>query len=47
MECWSVRQRVSAYLDDAVSAEERRMLKRHLNGCRECALESERYSRVA
>jgi hypothetical protein len=31
-------------LDDAVSAEERRTLKRHLNGCRECALESERYS---
>jgi hypothetical protein len=33
-------------MDDAVSAEERRMLKRHLNGCRECTLESERYSRV-
>lgn len=30
-------------MDDAVSAEERRLLKRHLNGCRECALESERY----
>lgn len=44
MECGSVKQRVSAYLDDAVSAEERRSLKRHLNGCRECALESERYS---
>jgi hypothetical protein len=46
MECWSVQQRVSAYLDDAVSAEERRLLKRHLFGCRECALESERYSRL-
>ena len=44
MECGSVKQRVSAYLDDAVSAEERRLLKRHLNGCRECALESEQYS---
>jgi hypothetical protein len=46
MECWSVKQRVSAYLDDAVTAEERRMLKRHLIGCRECALESERYSQL-
>ncbi len=44
MECGSVKQRVSAYLDDAVPAEERRALKRHLNGCRECALESEQYS---
>ncbi len=46
MECSSVRDRVSDYLDDAVSAEERRMLKRHLNGCRECTLESERYSQL-
>jgi hypothetical protein len=46
MECVSVKQRVSAYLDGAVSAEERRVLKRHLNGCRECALESERYSQL-
>jgi len=33
-------------LDGAVSAEERRVLKRHLNGCRECTLESERYSQL-
>jgi Putative zinc-finger len=46
MECSSVKQKVSDYLDDAVSAEERRMLKRHLNGCRQCALESERYSQL-
>jgi hypothetical protein len=46
MECSSVKQRVSQYLDDAVSADERRSLKRHLNGCRECALESERYSEL-
>jgi hypothetical protein len=46
MECWSVRAKVSDYLDGAVSAEERRMLKRHLNICRECALESERYSEL-
>jgi len=44
MECWSVRQRVSAYLDDAVSAGESRSLQRHLNICRECTLEAERYS---
>jgi hypothetical protein len=30
-------------LDGTVPSEERRALKRHLNGCRECALESERY----
>lgn len=46
MECGSVRQRVSAYLDDALSAEERRLLKRHLNSCRECALESEQFSQL-
>ncbi len=43
MECWSVRQRVSAYLDGAVSAQEGRLLERHLNTCRECTLETERY----
>jgi hypothetical protein len=46
MECRSVRARVSDYLDDAVSAEERGLLKRHLNMCRECSLESERYSEL-
>src|SRR5665213_606071 len=46
MECSSVRQRVSDYLDNTVSAQERRMLKRHLNGCRQCSLESERYSEL-
>ncbi len=46
MECWSVKQRVSAYLDGAVPAEERLLLKSHLNACRECALESERYAQV-
>ena len=35
---------MSAYLDDAVSAEEGRLLERHLNTCRECTLETERYS---
>jgi hypothetical protein len=46
MDCSSVRRRVSAYLDGAVPAEERRELKLHLNSCRECALESERYSQL-
>ena len=46
MECQVVRQRLSAYLDDAVSADERRSLKRHLSGCRDCALASERYSEM-
>ncbi len=30
-------------MDDLVSAEEKREFKRHLNACRECSLESERY----
>jgi hypothetical protein len=46
MQCWNVRQRVSAYLDHAVSAEEGRLLESHLNTCRECTLEAERYSGV-
>ncbi len=46
MECASVKDRVSDYLDGAVSAEERRLLKRHLNVCRECALESQRYAEL-
>lgn len=46
MECESVKRRVSAYLDGVVSSDERRLLKRHLNSCRECALESERYSQM-
>ncbi len=46
MECSSVIERVSEYLDDAVSADERRALKRHFSVCRECKLESERYSEL-
>jgi Putative zinc-finger len=46
MKCSIVKQRVSAYLDDDVSAEERRLLKHHMNACRDCALESERYSQL-
>ena len=46
MECSSVKKRVSAYLDGAVSAEEGRMLQRHLTSCRQCTLETEQYSRI-
>jgi Putative zinc-finger len=46
MDCSSVKERVSDYLDDVVSADERRMLERHLKGCQDCALESERYSQL-
>jgi len=43
MNCLSVKRKVSAYLDDAVSAEEGRLLERHLNTCRDCRVETERY----
>lgn len=33
-------------MDDAVSADERRLLKGHLNSCRECTLESARFSQM-
>ncbi|HTW63760.1 MAG TPA: zf-HC2 domain-containing protein [Bryobacteraceae bacterium] len=46
MKCSSVKRRVSAYLDDAVSAEEGRLLARHLSTCRECTLETEHYARI-
>jgi hypothetical protein len=46
MDCASARQRISAYLDGQGSAEERRLLKRHLGNCRGCAHESERYSQL-
>lgn len=46
MECSSAKKRLSDYLDDAVSSEERRLLKSHFNVCRECALESERYGEL-
>jgi hypothetical protein len=46
MECCSVKQNVSAYLDGAISADERRSLQRHMIVCSECALEAQRYTRV-
>ena len=46
MECWNVRQKVSAYLDNAVSEHERMEMRQHMSDCRDCARETERYLRV-
>jgi hypothetical protein len=46
MDCGSARKQLSAYLDGAVPAEERRLLQRHLTVCVSCALESQRYAGV-
>jgi len=46
MECSSAKRRLSDYVDGAVSAEERRLLKSHFNVCQECALEWERYGEL-
>lgn len=46
MECGSVRKRISAYLDDAMPAAERSLLKRHLNACRDCAIDLAGYSQL-
>lgn len=46
MECWNVRQKVSAYLDYAVPDEERREMRQHMNDCGPCARDTERYQRV-
>jgi anti-sigma factor (TIGR02949 family) len=46
MECWNVRQKVSAYLDNAVSEHQRMEMRQHMSDCRDCARETERYLRV-
>ncbi len=46
MECWNVRQKVSAYLDNIVPEEERREMRQHMSACGPCARETERYQRV-
>ena len=46
MECWTVKSKLSAYLDGAVSEEERLKLRLHLNSCRICSRESEKYQRL-
>ncbi len=46
MECWNVRQRVSAYLDNDVPEEELREMRQHMSNCGPCARETERHQRV-
>jgi hypothetical protein len=46
MECLTVKRDVSAYLDNAVSEEERRAMKQHLSACRPCSWESLRQQRT-
>jgi hypothetical protein len=46
MECSFIKRYISAYVDGAVSAEERSAVRRHLLTCAECSLEADRYTRV-
>jgi Putative zinc-finger len=46
MECRSAKRKVSAYLDNAMSEQERRQLRQHLAACRACALESLRQEQL-
>ena len=46
MECWNIRQRVSAYLDKSVSEHELREMRQHMSNCGPCARETERHQRV-
>src|SRR5260370_4522297 len=46
MECLKVKQRIPAYVDDALSDEERREMRQHMNDCGACARESERFQRI-
>src|SRR5690348_4966109 len=41
MSCQSVRKIISAFVDQALAAEERKHVMRHLASCRECAAHSE------
>ena len=46
MDCYKVRRVLSAYCDDALSPEQSRDVRLHLAGCRQCATQSDKYSRV-
>lgn len=46
MECLTVRRKASAYADNALSQEERREMRQHMQDCQVCARESERYQRI-
>lgn len=41
MECKKLQERLSAYLDNEVSGQERRLLEEHLRSCAECRTELE------
>ena len=45
MECWSVRTRISAYLDNAVSEQDRGEMRQHMSNCNACTRERERHER--
>lgn len=46
MECRTLKRRVSAYLDDAVSEKEHREMGQHMSACQSCARESDRSQRI-
>jgi hypothetical protein len=46
MECWTVKRKVSAYLDNAIPEDESREIRQHLWECQVCTQESERYQRI-
>jgi Putative zinc-finger len=46
MECWNVKQNVSAYMDNAVPEEAQREMRQHMSNCGPCAREVERHRRV-
>src|ERR1700676_2077824 len=46
MECLTVRRKAAAYADNAMSEEERREMRQHMQDCQICARESERYQRI-
>ena len=46
MECWNLRQNVSAYLDNAVPEEAQREMRQHMSNCGPCAREVERHRRI-
>ncbi len=46
MKCQAVERRVSSYLDDLLSVEERRSVEAHLESCPACALQTQQLARL-
>jgi len=46
MDCWSVRSKISAYLDGALAEGDRREFREHRGACNPCSREIERFERV-